>query len=210
MKLIGLLCGYVVLAGWLLVDFFKPEPAAHSSAVVRSEQPLAAGQGLDLSPLQSGASGERVVAPAPTVRSKAQAAPPQRAAAPDQPEQPVEDIAVVLEEKFRSDPPATRDSHERQRVIEGLFEAAELGNTGQLTKLACKGTICRGEISIASASEDNNVFNRTFLSREFALGINAAFSVSERRTLEDGRVVATFFIHPDDAVVGVPEADDGE
>ncbi len=215
MKLVGILgTGAAAVTVWFLVDIFSSSPAAHiaeSDPRTKPRQVMNSlahlPQATDVPPLEIRSSPEIHVSQPAAPRSREPKVP-----APQQAEQqePLSDVAVLLDQEFLSDPPPNRAAYERERTIQGLFLSADLGDKGRLAQVKCKATICRGEIEIASEAQDNAVFRRTFLSPEFAVGVQGAVSVPERRTLKDGRVIATFFIHPDAALEGLPPTGDDE
>lgn len=105
-------------------------------------------------------------------------------------------LAGELDAEYAADDPPTREAYEREKTIETLFSNANLGDKGHLKSVVCRESICRGTVSISSKESDGEVFQRTFLSREFMSSIPDAISVVSREQLQDGTVLATFFIHP--------------
>lgn len=205
MKLVGLLWSIAALATvWLFLDTRAPRPKApQARAEVRAETGETSEANAESAALLPRSAAHR--AP-PEERIKEQVQVPES----DQARPGLSDAGVILEEQFRLDQPATPDSYKRQLNLERLFKEADLGDAGQLSGVDCKGTICRGEVEIAHRSQDSIVFGRTFLSREFAVEVPGAVSIADRKTLEDGRVVATFFIHPDSSLEALPERGDEE
>lgn len=106
------------------------------------------------------------------------------------------ELSSALDAEYASDNKPTRESHERERAIEDLFSKSNLGEAGQLENIVCRESICRGTISISTAQSDREVFEKTFMSLDFARLIPDAVSVASREERSDGTVLATFFIHP--------------
>lgn len=194
MKLVGLTWGALsVVSLYFLVDVLKPDsdtanasprkPRQTHNQVASSASPVATEITLPAS------RGGRLVQ---AQTSDVPAAPPFDHLQPEPSERD-----VVLEQRFQTDELADRESHARQSSVQGLFEAANLGNDGRLLKLSCKRTMCRGELELANRSKDRGVFERTLMSQEFSQTVNTAFTVTERRKFDDGHILATFFLHPD-------------
>jgi hypothetical protein len=106
------------------------------------------------------------------------------------------ELDSTLNAEFAADSRQTRESQEKEKAIEGLFSKANLGDKGHLQEIICRETICRGTVSITSRESDREVFERTFLSPDFARAVSDAVTVASREEMSDGTLLATFFIHP--------------
>lgn len=115
--------------------------------------------------------------------------------AQSQPDQAAE-LATTLEAEYTIDALPTREASQRESVIKDLFAQPELQGKATLAEVDCRENVCRGKVRIFDEQADGEVFGRTFLSPKFASAIQHAVTVTSRKEMPDGTVVATFFVHP--------------
>jgi hypothetical protein len=202
MKLVGLFVASVALAsGYFIFDILRAQPGFSAPPL---HGKVAGGLSVPMPSTQTTAVAKVVLASrgSSSLPTMVQALP--RTPPSDQPHPESSDVAVILDEKFRVDRSDDKESHRRKSTLNGIFEAAELGDDGRLKNLECKASLCRGEVELANKSKDNLVFERTLMSGAFLREVNQAVSITNRRTLSDGRVIATFFVHPDGALADLP------
>ncbi|GMV17381.1 MAG: hypothetical protein HS104_41345 [Polyangiaceae bacterium] len=120
-----------------------------------------------------------------------------------QPDQVVE-LATALEAQYTVDERPTREASRRETVIEELFAQPELQGKAALGEVDCRENICRGMVTMFDEQADGEVFGRTFLSPKFASAIQHAVTVTSRKKMPDGTVVATFFVHPQSVADMIP------
>jgi hypothetical protein len=201
MKLVGLAWGAVALLSFYFIsDILLSEPQrplAPSREKVANVAALSAPLKAEAAPLFLPANMGNHSFPTQTQE-------PKGTPRSDQPSTELNDTAVLLSEKFRTDPPANKEAQKRESSLKGIFNDAKLGDDGKLLQVSCKQSLCQGDVEFAKSSKGNQVLERTLMSGEFTRDINLAVSITQRRTLADGRVVATFFVHPDSILQELP------
>lgn len=183
-----------VLSCWLAVDMLRSSGRSRTS----SAAPV-------VSPTQSPSAAAEVAtprvnaAPAKEVEQPASETDSDLDRAADEP-------SYRLEEAFLNDVAGGSASKGREAAVREVFASpAVSGVGGYLERIACKATVCRGELVLPDLAALDQTLSQLVLSGGLSQTVPGAFTLASRVSMPDGSLRAVFFVHPDDVLAGVGE-----
>jgi len=117
-----------------------------------------------------------------------------------------DEASYRLEEAFLNDLEDGSAAKGVEAAVREAFTAPAVTEVGgYLERVACKATVCRGELVLPDLAALDQAMSQLVLSGSLSQTVSGAFTLASRVSQPDGSVRAVFFVHPDEVLAAVGE-----